>query len=324
MKAIVYTKYGSPDVLRLKEIGKPVPRSNEVLIKIRATTVTAVDSIFRRGNNFFARTATGISRPKVKILGTEFAGDIESIGTGVKLFKIGDKVFGDSPVSGTHAEYISLPESGPLALIPANMDYDEASAVPYGALTALPFLRDSGRIKNGQKVLIIGASGAVGSFAVQLAKYYGAEVTGLSSSSNVELVKSLGADMIIDYKKEDFTQNGETYDIIFDTVGKSSFSRCKKLLKPSGKYLTTVIGIPILFQMLMTSKIGNKKAVITFTGLRNSSEKAKDLLFIKKLIESGKLKTVIDKRYPFEKIAEAHRYVDEGHKKGNVVISLDD
>ena len=322
MKAAVYTNYGSPEVVQIKEVEKPIPKDNEVLIKVHATTVSTVDSIFRKGKNFFARMATGVLKPKSNILGTEFAGEVESVGKDIQQFKSGDKVFGDSSItSSTHAEYLCLRGDEPLAMIPDGMSYIQASSIPYAALTALPFLRDNGKIQSGQKVLILGASGSVGTFAVQLAKYYGAEVTGVCSTANVELVKSLGADKVIDYTKQDFTQSGETYDIIFDTVGKSSFSRCKGSLKKPGIYLTTFIGFGILFKMLFTSK-SKKKAVIAFTGLRPAAERAKDLLFIRELLQAGKLKPVIDRQYPLEQITEAYRYVDQGHKKGNVVITL--
>ncbi|MEJ2617182.1 MAG: NAD(P)-dependent alcohol dehydrogenase [Ignavibacteriaceae bacterium] len=320
MKAIVYEKYGSPDVLKLKEIEKPTLQNNEVLIKIFATTVTAVDSIFRQGSQFFARLATGITKPKNQILGAEFSGEIESVGKEVKLFKPGDYVFGAH--EGTHSEYICLPEDSAVVMKPSNINFNEAAAVSYGTLTALPFLRDNGKIKKDQKVLIIGASGAVGTYAVQIAKYFGAEVSGVCSTSNLEMVKSIGADKVIDYTKEDFSTNGEKYDIIFDTVGKSSFSNCKNSLKKKGVFLTAVISTAILFQMLLTSKMSSKKAQIAFTGLRSASDKTKDLDMIKKLIESDKIKAVIDKTFTLEQIAEAHSYVDKGHKKGNVVITV--
>ena len=324
MKTVVHTTYGPPDVLQIREVEKPVPGDNEILVRVYATTVTAVDCTFLKGDSYFARIATGLVKPKAKGSGTELAGVVESVGRNVTAFKAGDMVFGQSDMGhGAHAEYICLPDNGSLAIKPSNMSYEEAAAIPYGALTALPFLRDSGYIQRGNNVLINGASGAVGTFAVQLARYFGAEVTGVCSTANVELVKSLGADTVIDYKKMDFTQSGETWDTIFDTVGKSSFPRCKRVLKPHGIYLTTVVGIPILMQMAWTSKFGGRKAVIAFTGLRPSNEQASDLIFLKDLIEAGRLKPVIDRRYPLEQIADAHRYVAQGHKKGNVVITVE-
>ncbi len=324
MKAIVYTKYGPPDVLELKEVGKPVPRDNEVLIRIYATVVTPSDCAARKGDPFIARFSTGLTRPKTIILGTEIAGEIEAAGKDVKRFRVGDQVFGSSGIAyGAYAEYICLPEEGALAIKPANMTYEEAAATCDGALTALPFLRDKGNIQSGQKVLIYGASGAVGTAAVQLARYYGAEVTGVCSATNLEMVKSLGADKVIDYTKDDFTKNGQTYDIIFDVVAKSSFSYCKSSLNQSGVYLSTFPSLAIIFQMLWTSKIGSKKAIFAATGLRPSSEKTKDLIFLKELIEAGKIKLVIDRPYLLEQVAEAHRYVEKGHKKGNVVITVE-
>lgn len=325
MKSIVYTKYGPPEVLQLKEVSKPVPNGNEVLIKIHASTVASEDATFRSADPFIARFATGLMRPKATVLGTQFAGEIEAIGNDVKRFKASDQVFGDTGVGfGAHAEYICLSEEGSLSIKPANVTYSEAAALCGGELTALPFLRDNGKIQRGHSVLINGASGSVGTAAVQLAKYFGSEVTGVCSSTNLELVKSLGADQVIDYTKEDFAENGKTYDIIFDTVGKSSFSRCKSSLKQRGIYLTTVPTLAIMFQMLWTSTLGRKKAKIAFTGLRPTSEKTNDLVFLTELIEAGKLKAVVDQCYPLEQIVEAHRYVDKGHKKGNVVITMEE
>ncbi|HMQ55531.1 MAG TPA: NAD(P)-dependent alcohol dehydrogenase [Anaerolineae bacterium] len=324
MKAIVYTEYGAPDVLRLEEIEKPRPQANEVLIKVHATTVTAVDCTFRKGEPFISRLFTGLFKPKNSILGDELAGEIEAVGKDVTRFKKGDQVFGTMAGHGAYAEYICLPEEGAtLALKPANMSYEEAAASCDGLLTALPFLRDGGHIQPGQKVLINGASGSIGSFAVQLAKVFGADVTGVCSTANVDLVKSLGADQVIDYTQADFTQSTEAYDLIFDTVGKTSFSRCKRALKPGGIFLEAAInGLAILPVVLWTSKIGRKKARIMATGLRSADARTNDLIFIRKLIEAGRIKPVIDRRYPLAQIAEAHRYVDTGHKKGNVVITL--
>lgn len=324
MKAIVYTEYGSPDVLKLEDVEKPTPQDNEVLIKIYATTVETTDAIFRRGNDLSARLFTGLFKPKFTRPGGEFAGQIEAVGKDVTRFKTGDRVFGTTaPDFGAHAEYICLPEDGAMTLKPGHLTYEAAVALHPGVLTALPNLRDAANIQRGQKVLINGASGSIGVSAVQLAKYFGAHVTGVCSTANVELVKSLGADVVIDYKKEDFTQTSQTYDIIFDTVGKSSFSHAKGALEPGGIYLTTVITPAILGQMLWTSKFGSKKAKIVFAGLRSTGEKNEDLAFLLELIEAGNIKPVIDRCYPLEQIAEAHRYVDTGHKKGNVVITLE-
>ncbi len=324
MKAIVYTKYGPPDVLQLKEVEKPVPKDNEVLIRIHATTVRAEDPISRSGTFpplfwLLGRILTGLIKPKNHILGAYLAGEIEAVGKDVKLFKAGDQVFGATGASlGTYAEYICLFEEGVLAIKPANITYEEAVAVPNGALTVLPFLRDMGNIQSGQKVLIYGASGAVGTAAVQVAKYYGAEVTGVCSTTNLELVTSLGADKVIDYTKEDFTKSGQTYDIIFDTVGKTSFSRCKSSLKQKGIFLAALMDLPEIVQIIWTSMTGGKKVK---GGV--ALEIVEDLNFLKELMEAGKIKPVIDRCYPLEQTAEAFRYVEEGHKKGNVVITVE-
>jgi NADPH:quinone reductase-like Zn-dependent oxidoreductase len=320
MKAIICTKYGPPEVLRLEEVEKPIPKDNEVLIKVHATPVASGDAKFR-GFIFpyFVwlpmRVIYGFRGPRNKILGSQLAGEIELVGKDVKLFSKGDQVFGVS--FGSCAEYVCLPEDSVMAVKPVNMTYEEAAAVPVAGLVALAFLRDKGKITSGQKVLIYGASGSIGTISVQLAKYYGAAVTGVCSTPNLELVKSLGADHVIDYTKEDFTENGEMYDIIFDTVSKSSFSRCKRSLTKKGIYLVTVPSLAIILQMLWTSMAGNKK--LKFGG---ESSKVEDLVFLKELVEVGKLKAVIDKCYPLEQTVDAHRYVDLGHKKGNVIINI--
>jgi NADPH:quinone reductase-like Zn-dependent oxidoreductase len=324
MKAILHTAYGPPDELQLKEVEKPIPEENEVLIKIHATTVTTSDCNIR--NLTFVpklywlpmRMQFGFSKPKNNILGFDLAGDIEVVGKQVTRFKIGDQIFGTTePAYGAHAEYICLPEDGVLAEKPANMTYEEAATIPVIANTALHFVRDLGHIQTGQKILINGASGGIGTFAVQLAKYYGAEVTGVCSTTNVEMVKSLGADRVIDYTIEDFTKNNETYDVIFDAVGKSSFSRCKNSLSKAGIYLDTLPRVSTLVYMLLTSIMGGKKVKMD-----GAPAKIENLLFLKELVEAGDLKTVIDRRYPLEQTAEAFKYVEKGHKKGNIVITV--
>ena len=323
MKAAVYTQYGRPEVLQVQEIIQPQLKPDELLIRIHATTVAAEDCTFRAGKPLVARSATGLTKPKYPVLGGCFAGVVEQVGDQVTHFKPGDEVFGDpGPGFGSYAEYICLTEEAALAPKPANVDFGEAAAIIAGALTAMPFLRDSGKINSGQKVLILGASGSVGSAAVQLAKHFGAEVVGVCSGANADLVKSLGADRVIDYHTEDFTRETRAYDIIFDTVGKSSFTRSKGALKPAGIYLRTAISGGILFQMLSTSVFGGKKAIIAFTGLRPPLEKKKDLETFKQLIEREILRPVVDRTHPLEEIAKAHAYVEQGHKRGAVVLTL--
>ncbi|HMK45293.1 MAG TPA: NAD(P)-dependent alcohol dehydrogenase [Methanocella sp.] len=323
MRSVVCTRYGPPEVLQVKEAAKPVPGDNEVLIKINAAVVTPADIAFRKGEPFPVRASLGLRKPKLTP-GVEFAGEIETAGRDVKKYKKDDQVFGSGgTVFGAHAEYRCLQENDALAIKPANLDYGEAAAASYAGLTALPFLRDKAKIRDGQKVLINGASGSIGTFAVQLSKHFGAEVTGVCSTDNIDMVKSLGADAVIDYTREDFTKNGLTYDIIFDVVARSSYSRCKSSLRQNGIYLTTYPSPGALLQMLWTSKLSRKKSIFTATGLRPASEKAKDLLVIKELAESGRIRPVIDRRYLLEQIAEAHRHVEKGHKKGNVVLTID-
>jgi NADPH:quinone reductase-like Zn-dependent oxidoreductase len=321
MKAIVCTKYGPPEVLQLKEVEKPVPKDNEVLIRIHATTVRSGDCRIRSSTHPLwywlpARIMFGLIRPRQTIPGDELAGEIESIGKDVTLLKKGDRVFGNIwtiGFGGANAEYRCLAEDW-VVTKPANMTCEEAAAVPVGGLTALHFLR-KGDIRSGQKVLIYGAPGSVGTYAVQLAAYFGAEVTGVCSTRNIELVKSLGADKVIDYTKEDFTESGLTYDIVFDAVSKTSFSRCKSSLEKRGVYLT--VDWPLL-QALWASTVGGKKLIFGM-----ASRNPDDLIFLKELIEAGKLKAVIDRCYPLEQAAEAHAYVDTGRKRGNVVITVE-
>lgn len=323
MKAIVCSEYGSPDVLQLKEIDKPRPAEDEVLIKVYAASVTAADCMMRRGSPFYARLFIGLMRPKNPVTGTGFAGVIEEVGRAVTQFKTGDLVFGETGVNfSANAEYLCLPEYGVLATMPTNMGFEQAAPLCDGALTSLSFLKDVGKIRCGQSALVNGASGSLGSAAVQIAKYFGAIVTGVCSTANVEMVRSLGADQVIDYTKVDFTQQRKTYDLIFDTVGKSSYRESKKALTPDGIYLSPVLGLPLLLYMLWTSKLASRRAKFSATGLRPASELRLLINELKVLFEAGKFKSIIDRRYPLEQAAKAHCYVDTGHKKGNVVLSI--
>jgi NADPH:quinone reductase-like Zn-dependent oxidoreductase len=329
MKAVVYTEYGSPDVLQLKEVEKPAPKDNEILVKIYAANVGYGDLMARNIKNMRsefnmpslfwlpARMDFGYSKPKRQILGADFAGEVEAVGQDVTRFKVGDPVFGSrGPNFGANAEYLCMPEDGLVAIKPANMTYEEAATVPYGALTALNLLRKAD-IKPGQQVLINGASGEIGSAAVQLARYYGAEVTGVCGTPRLEFVKALGADQVIDYTQEDFTQNGETYDLIFDILGRSSFARCKDSLNPNGRYLLASFKTRQVFRMLWTSITGGKEVICAL-----SAYKPDDLNFIRELVEAGQFKAIVDRCYPLEQAAEAHRYVEVGHKQGHVVITV--
>ena len=325
MKAIVYTQYGPADVLHLQDVEKPSPKDNEVLIKVHATSVTAGDCNARGfvfvppGFGFLSRLMFGLRKPKQTILGGELSGEIVAVGKDVKQFKKGDLIFGNAGEKfGAYAEYVCLAENAVLVMKPANITFEEAASIPFGAMTALYFLRDAAKLQRGQKVLIIGASGCTGVYAVQLAKYYGAEVTGVCSTANVELVKSLGADEVIDYTQEDLTQNGETYDVILDMViGNASFARYKGSLKPNGLYLAGAGGLESFAQMAWTGITGGKKVI---AGM--APDRVEDLVFLKGLLEAGKLKPVIDRRYPLDQTAEAHRYADTGRKRGSVIITI--
>ena len=322
MLAVVYEKYGSPDVLEFQEISKPTPKNNEILIKVRATTVTVADV---RSRSFTvpasvwlpARISLGLTKPKKATLGVELAGEVESVGKDVMHFQKGDQVFAATLISfGAYAEYICLPEDAAVAIKPSNISYEEAAALPIGARTALHYIRKAD-VQPGQKVLVYGASGSVGTYAVQLAKYFGAKVTGVCSTANLGLVRSLGANRVVDYTVEDFSTKGETYDVVFEAVNKSSFSACMGVLKEGGIYVNITEPFPSM-QMLREKMRSSKKVMLG----ENAPERAEDLIFLKELVEAGKLKPVVDRGYPMKQIVEAHRYVDKGHKKGNVVITV--
>jgi NADPH:quinone reductase-like Zn-dependent oxidoreductase len=322
MKAVVYASYGAPDVLEVKEVDKPAPRDDEVLVRVRATTVSAADHRarsldFPRGFALFGRLVTGIWKPRRPILGTELAGEIEAVGDRVTKFKPGDQVLAFPGLRfGAHAEYRCMPENGAIALKPSNLTYEEAAALPFGGTTALHFLK-RGKIRRGERVLINGASGAVGVAAVQLAKYFGAHVTGVCSTANCDLVKSLGADAVVDYTVEDFTQNGETYDVIVDCVGTAPLSRSRRSLEKGGRLLLVVATLPEMLAGAWASMTSSRKVIaggVTATG--------EDLRFLVERTQSGELRAVIDRRYPFDRMADAHAYVDGGHKKGAVIITL--
>lgn len=317
MKAVVYMQYGPPEVLQVKEVEKPLPKDNEILLKVKATAVNSGDVRLRKADPFAVRLFFGLLKPKTNILGSVFSGEVESVGKQVKLFKAGDQVFGHTDMSfGAYAAYVCLPEDASLALKPANISHSEAAVIPFGGVTALHFIKKAS-IKPAQKVLVVGASGAVGSAAVQLAKYFGANVTGVCSTTNIALVKSIGADKAIDYTKEDFTQNGETYDVIFDTVKAISVLRSLKSLNKNGIMILSAAGMSEMLQGFWISITSNKKVI---TGV--ISHTAADIIFLKGLIEADKLKSVIDRTYSLEQIAEAHAFAEKGHKKGNVAIAV--
>lgn len=330
MKAMVFTQYGGPEVLHLEEVAKPAPKENEILVRVHATPVNYGDLTARNFANLTssqfnmpallflpARLSFGWNTPKTHILGSELAGEVEAVGAAVTKFKPGDRVFAYVGMKmGANAEYICLPETGAVALKPANLSYEEAATLPYGTIMAMGILK-KGNIRPGQKVLINGASGGIGAMAVQLAKHYGAEVTGVCGTRRMAYVRALGADKVIDYTKEDFPRNGETYDLILDVLGRSSFARCKNSLKPDGIYLLASFKSRALFDMLWTALFSSKKVICAM-----ASEKAEDLVFIKGLVEAGKIKALVDRCFALEQAAEAHRYVEQGQRQGNVVLMV--
>jgi len=326
MKAVVCEQYGPPEVLTFREVDKPIPQKNEVLIKVHASTVNAADCNIRgltyipTGLGIVAKLMLGFGKPKNGFLGSVLAGEVEETGEEVTSFKPGDRVYGTGPELRAYAEYACRPENGALAKIPESITFEEAAVVPYGALTAFHFLREKAGVKEGMKVLVNGASGGVGSYAVQLAKFFGAEVTGVCSTHNLDFVRSLGADHVIDYTREDFRKRDESWDVIFDmVVGKTSFSKCKKVLNPDGYYLAVAGGLMDMLQMIRTSMTGGRKVIF---GGGSDCEKKENLEFISGLLEQGALKPSFDRSFPFEKIVEAHRYVESGNKKGNVAIKI--
>lgn len=321
MKAMVANGYGNYEVLEQKEVAIPQPKENEVLVQIHASSATRADTMMLSGKPYFARLFVGLKKPKHQIPGTGFAGKVVSKGKNVSKFKLGDHVFGETTLGfSTNAEYVTVSENGVILHKPDNLSFADAAAFCDGALTSINFLKDLAKIKPGQKVLINGAAGSLGTAGVQLAKFYGAEVSGVCSPQNIGLVKSLGADHVVDYHKEDFASSEKQYDLIYDTVGKSSFSKSKRVLSKNGAYISPVLNFSLLLQMIRTSVFGNKKAKFTASGLKSEEELRKLLQELLDIFKEGKLKMVMDRQYPLEKLAQAHRHISTGHKKGNVVI----
>jgi len=319
MKAIIHTQYGPPEVLQLAEVTKPMPKENEVLVKVRATTVNRTDCGFRSAEYFISRFFSGLFRPKNQVLGNEFAGEIEAVGQNVKLFQQGDKVFGYNDITfGAHAEYMVIDEDGPIATMPANLTYEEAAPITEGGHYALCDIR-AAKVSPGQKVLVNGATGAIGSAAVQLCRYFGAEVTAVCATKNLELVKSLGAQVVIDYTKVDFTKLDQSFDFVFDAVGKSSFGKCKSILKSKGIYISTELGKggQNPFLALITPMLGGKKLLFPLPTISKA-----DVIFLKELVENGQFKPVIDRSFTLEQMVDAAKYVETGQKTGNVVIKV--
>jgi len=321
MKAAVGRRYGPPDTVTVGDVPRPEPRDDEILVRVRAAAVGVVDGLARRGSPWYARVHFGLRRPRFPVLGCDFAGQVEAAGPAVTRFGVGEAVFGTiAPRFGAHAEYVCLPEHGAVAPKPANMSYPEAAAL--ADATALCFLRDKAGLRPGQAILVNGASGAVGTAAVQLARHFGATVTGVCSGPHLRLVRKLGAESVVDYTRTDFSRAGRRYDVIFDVAGTSSFGRCRRVLNPEGVYLTTAPSPAIFVQMPWTARFGSRRAVVAFTGLRPAAEKQRDLLVIRELAEASALTPVVGACYPLARIADAYRRVDAGHKKGTIVVAM--
>ncbi|MFY1691829.1 NAD(P)-dependent alcohol dehydrogenase [Plantactinospora sp. WMMB782] len=320
MRAAVYRSYGAPDVVRIEEVPTPVPGDQEILVRVHAATLDVTDATARRGSPAFSRLFFGLRRPKWTVLGSDFAGVVEAVGSAVTRVRVGDEVVGvTGPDFGAHAEYVRIHQDGALAPKPANLDFAEAVAL--ADATALAFLRDRARLRPGESLLVNGASGAVGSAAVQLGRHFGARVTGVCSTAHLELVRELGAEEVLDYTTADFTRSGRRYDVVFDVAGTSSFGRSRRVLTPTGRYLSPVPSPGLLVQMPATAAFGRRRAIVAFTGLRKAAEKTRDLLFTRELAQAGTLRPVIAARYPLERITEAHQHVDRG-KYGNVVVTM--
>lgn len=323
MKAIITTSYGSPEIFKLDNVATPEAKPNEMLIGVHASSVTKADTMMRTGKPYIGRLMLGLMKPKNPIWGTGFAGVVESVGAAVTRFKVGDKVFGENiDTMGTYAEYVTVPEDGIVAHLPENLSFEEAAGMCDGGITSLNFLCNLGNIQAGQKVLINGASGALGTAAIQIAKHFGAEVTGVCSTRNINLVNELGADHVIDYTSHDFTLNANAYDLIYDTVGVRSFAECRHALTANGVYASPVLGMPLLRDMMVTAVFGKKKAKFSATGALPPKETKRLLEVLIEIIEAGNLKGIFDRSYPLDQIAEAHKYVEQGHKRGNVVLAL--
>lgn len=322
MKASVSKIYGTPDVFKIDEVTKPVPKHNEVLVRVYAATVTGSDLMMRKGKPYVGRLYLGLSKPQKTILGFDFAGEIVEMGKDVTSFKVGDKVFGGTTALGCYAEYTCINKDDVITTIPENVNYQSAAPVSGSAITVMHFLKGLAKIKEGDKLLINGASGSLGTYAVQIANQFGAVVTGVCSTANLKMVRELGADFVIDYTSEDFTKNGKQYDVIFDTVGKIIFSSCRNSLTEKGIYLSSVISFPLLWQMMKTSLIGKRKVKSSSTGMLPAKVRLNYLLELKELLKAEKIKTVIDNSYPLSQMGDAHKYVEKGHKKGNIIINI--